>query len=162
MERVALVVALTAVVTGCTGSPAPVGDKPNLACLDEPTRPLTARDVTRVLRHYGFPVQRAGDQAVCDAAPGERMPVSLTNYDHDEATPFVSCGLRREPIWGWKLDEDLDAPPSSPIFSGRKAEFSFANLECSVYPEGEDTDQQIRRMQRAVHELVRIARARRG
>jgi hypothetical protein len=144
------------------GSPPPVGDKPNLACLDEPTRPLTGSEATQVLRRHGFMVERVRDDAICAAPPDERMPVSLTNYDRDEATPFVSCGLRRGPIWGWKLDENLDAPPSSPIFSGRKAEFSFANLECSIYPEGDETEVQIRRMQSAVHELVGIARAKRS
>lgn len=150
-------------------------EQQNLSCLDEPTRPLTAADATRALRRHGFTVFRDRTDVVCDAPAGERMPVSLTNIlfegphenisAHDEVSEregHVACGLRRKPIWGWKLDEDLDAPPASPIFSGDKATFSFANLECTLYPEGQRAQKQVRNLQYAVRELARLARAKRA
>jgi hypothetical protein len=161
--------------SGCTTTPTdPVADRPSQACVGEPTRPLTAAELTRALRGHGFTVYGIPGDAICDLPPDERMPVSVSNvlFDgphenieaHDEITEregHVICGLRRGPIWGWKLDEDLDAPPSSPIFSGDKATFSFANLECNLYPEGERRDEQVRSLQRAVRELVALARRKR-
>lgn len=102
------------------------------------------------------------------------MPISVTNVlfegphenidAHEEIAAregHVGCGLRRGPIWGWQLDEDLDAPPASPIFSGEKAVFSFANVECTLYPEGERREEQIRNLQRAMRDLFQMAREKR-
>ena len=79
-----------------------------------------------------------------------------------EREGHVFCGLRRAPIWGWTLKEDPNAPPASPIFFGDKATFFFANLECTLYPQGERRDQQVRNLQAAVRELVSLARRKRG
>jgi hypothetical protein len=69
----------------------------------------------------------------------------------------VFCGLRRGPIWGRKLEQDLDAPASSPIFSGEKATFSVENVECTVYPNGDETGRQVRNMAAAMKEIARRA-----
>jgi hypothetical protein len=167
---------LVALVCGCMGTPEDsVRDQPSQACVGEPTKPLTAGELTRALRRNGFTVFPISGDAICEAPVAERMPVSVgnvlsegphDNYDQrDEVTAkegHVFCGLRRGPIWGWKLDENLDAPPASPIFSGNKAEFYFANLECKLYPRGERSDRQIRNLQRAVRDLVRLAQRKRA
>ena len=125
-------------------------------------------------RHsWGLSYGVAGD-AICDAPVAERMPVTVSNIHfegrneniegHDEIGEregHVICGLRRGPIWGWKVDEDLDAPPASPIFSGDKATFSFANLDCTLYPQGDRSAEQVRNPQAAVRELVGVARQKR-
>jgi hypothetical protein len=178
MGRLASVgaIVLVALGCGCTGTvDDSVADLPSQACVGEPTRPLRASELTRALRRHGFTVFPVPGDAICEAPVAEQKPVSLgnvisegphDNYDQrDEITEregHVFCGLRRGPIWGWKLDENLDAPPASPIFSGDKAEFYFANLECTLYPEGERRDRQVRDLQRAVGDLVRLARNKRG
>jgi hypothetical protein len=170
-----LIAVLIGLGYGCLGPREVSVDEPSQACLGEATSPLTAAELTRTLRRHGFTVYPDPRDAICDTPVAERMPVSVSNVffqgphenieAHNEVTEregHVSCGLRRGPIWGWKLEEDLEAPPASPIFSGDKAEFSFANLECTLYPDGEGGDDQVRRLQRAVQELVRLARQKRG
>lgn len=160
---------LVVLVGGC--SDMTDAHEPSQACVEEPTRPLTAAELTRALRGHGFTVFPIPDDAICELPPSERMPVSLGNLffegphenieQHDqimEREGQVFCGLRRTPIWGMDVTEDLNAPPASPIFSGDKAEFKFANLECTIYPSGEQSDEQIRNLQRVVRELARLAR----
>ena len=173
MGRAALLTTLIAVLgCGCSASqPDLSAPESSQACIDEPTQPLTDTELTQALRRHGFTVYPIPGDAICELAPSERMPISVGNvlFDgphenidkHDEISGregHVSCGLRRAPIWGWKLDEDLDAPAASPIFSGDKATFKFANLECTIYPEGEQSDQQVRNLQGAVRDLVSLAR----
>lgn len=143
--------------------------------MGEPTRPLTSTDLVRTLRQHGFTVFPIPGDAICDAPVAERMPVSVgnvisegrnDNYDRrDEITEregHLFCGLRRSPIWGWTLDENLNAPPASPVFSGDKVEISFANLECTLYPEGDRKHIQVRNLQRAVRVLVSRGRSKRS
>lgn|SRR5829696_1753050 len=177
MGRLASVAAiLVAVGCGCGGQvDDSVDDLPSQACVSEPTRPLTASELMGTLRRHGFTVFRIPGDAICVAPVAERMPVSVgnvlsegphENYDRrDEITEregHVFCGLRRGPIWGWKLDENLDAPPASPLFSGDKAEFNFANLECTLYPKGARKDVHVRNLQRAVRDLASLARRKRN
>jgi hypothetical protein len=161
---------LLALGCGCVAATEDSARRPSQDCVRESTWPLTASELTRALHRHGFTVFPIPGDAICHAPPADRMPVSVgnvisagphDNYDRrDEITEqqgHLFCGLRRRPIWGWKLDEDLDAPPS-PIFSGDKAEFYFANLECKLYPKGERSDEQVRNLQRAIRDLVRLAR----
>lgn len=140
------------------------------SCIDEPTQPLTETELTQALRRHGLTVYPIPGDAICDAPPSERMPISVGNLlfdgpqenidEHDQISRsegHVFCGLRRAPIWGWKLDEDLDAPPASPIFSGEKATFKFANLECTIYPKGSEATSRFA-ISRAVRDLVSVAR----
>ena len=157
---------LVGLAGGCSGAAVPSAS-PRLDCAGEPTRPLTAPEATRVLRRHGFTVRPEPADVICDAPdPDEDMPVSLSNSAVDdtrlEREGHLLCGLRRGPIWGWKLDEDLEAPPSSPLFSGDKATFSFANLECTLYPRGDRGRAQVRSIQQAVRELARLARMKRA
>ena len=173
MRRLAVAAILVTVGCGCVGPAVDsVDDLPSQECVGEPTRPLTATELMRTLRRHGFTVFRIPGDAICDAPMAERMPVSVgnvlsegphDNYDlRDEITEregHVFCGLRRGPIWGWELDEDLDAPAASPVFSGDKAEVYFANLECKLYPEGVRKGVQVHNLQRAVRDLVSLARS---
>ncbi len=114
------------------------------------------------MHRYDFTVRPDRDSVICGGlgSEAEEMPVELTNSLDDEIAEregTVFCGVRRGPIWGPKLEKDLDAPASSPIFSGRKAEFSVANVECSIYPNGPRSGAQIRRMERAMEEIDRLA-----
>ena len=175
MVRALLLTILLAAVGGCDPGSTPSGyDQPSQACAREPTAPLTAAELTRTLRANGFTVFPEPGVAICDVPATERMPISVTNVlfegphenidAHEEIAAregHVGCGLRRGPIWGWQLDEDLDAPPASPIFSGEKAVFSFANVECTLYPEGERREEQIRNLQRAMRDLFQMAREKR-
>lgn len=177
MGRLACVAAiLIALGCGCTGpGDDSVDALPSQACVHEPTRPLIATELIRTLRRHGFTVSPIPGDAICEGPVAERMPVSVgnvisegpnDNYDRrDEITEregHVFCGLRRGPIWGWKLEEDLNAPPASPVFSGDKAEIYFANLECVLYPEGARKDVQVRNLQRAVRDLVSRTRRKRS
>jgi hypothetical protein len=167
---------LVALGWGCTANTGgSSGDLPTQACADESTRPLTADELTRVLRRHGCTVFPVPGDVICEVPVAERMPVRLGNVisqgPHDnygereritEHQGHLFCGLRRGPIWGWQLDENLKAPPASPIFSGDKAEFYFANLECTLYPEGERSDRQVHNLQSAVRDLARLALRKRG
>jgi hypothetical protein len=156
---VLLVVAAGA--AGCGGVPAPA--EQDTSCAGDPTRPITADMLKRVLARHGISVRLHYDGVICGGpigSPEEEMPVELSN-DQDEAAMeregTVFCGLRRGSIWGRKLEQDFDAPASSPIFSGEKAEFSVANVECSVYPSGDESGRQVRNMAAAMKEIARLA-----
>jgi hypothetical protein len=93
-----------------------------------------------MLARHDITVRANYDGVICGGfigSPEEEMPVKLGN-DSDEAAMerqgTVFCGLRRGPIWGPKLESNLDAPPASPIFSGKKAEFKVANLGARSIP----------------------------
>ncbi|MGH3101201.1 MAG: hypothetical protein ACRDPU_09425, partial [Thermoleophilia bacterium] len=141
----AFVVALAA---ACGGVASPA--EQDTSCAGDPTKPVTTEMLKRVLAGRDITVRAHYDGVICGGAIGSReeeMPVELSN-DQDEAAMeregTVFCGLRRGPIWGRKLEQDLDAPASSPIFSGEKATFSVANVECTVYPDGDESGRQVR------------------
>jgi hypothetical protein len=155
--------AVVVVVAGCASVPGPAS-KPDTSCAGDPTRPISAKTLRRVLARHDITVRPYYDGVICGPFLGsrdEQMPVELSN-DRNEAAMkregTVFCGLRRGPIWGPKLESDLDAPASSPVFSGRVAEFKVANVECSVYPDGPQTEVQVGNLQRAMVALARRAR----
>ena len=154
----AFLVALMAACGG-VGSPAEQDD----SCVGDPTRPITTEVLRRVLDRHDVTVRAHYDGVICGGAIGSRdeeMPVELSNEQNEAAVAregTVFCGLRRGPIWGRKLEQDLDAPASSPIFSGEKATFSVANVECTVYPDGDESGRQVRNMVSAMEEIARLA-----
>jgi hypothetical protein len=163
MRAVLLSVSFVAFAAACggVGSPAEQDD----SCAGDPTRPVTTEVLMRVLARHDVTVRAHYDGVICGGAIGSReeeMPVELSN-DQDEAAVAregtVFCGLRRGPIWGRKLEQDLDAPASSPIFSGEKATFSVANVECTIYPDGDESGRQVRNMVSAMKEIARLAAA---
>jgi hypothetical protein len=163
--RAAVLILLAVLATGCGGVPAPATEEQDTSCAGEPTKPIAARTLKRVLARHDIHVRLYYEGVICGGSigsPEEEMPVQLSN-DHDEAAMeregTVYCGLRRGPIWGGKLEQDLDAPASSPIFSGEKAEFSVANVECSIYPDGDGSGRQVRNMVAAMKETARLARS---
>jgi hypothetical protein len=173
-SRLLIPFSLSILLCGCVGVTDNI-TQPSQSCVGEPTEPITASELARSLKRHEFSVHPILGDAICDGPVSDRMPVSLGNVHfegphenidrHAEITRregHVFCGLRRGPIWGWRLDEDLNAPPASPIFSGDKATFSFANLECTLYPEGARRQEQVRNLQRAVRELSALARRKRA
>lgn len=54
------------------------------------------------------------------------------NDDDARDEGWVTCSVFRGPLPGRRLEADLDAEPDSPIFSGRKAEFRLANVDCRL------------------------------
>lgn len=160
--RAALSLLLLVVLAAACGDVVP-SVEPSTSCAGDPTRPITAQMLKRVLAGHEITVRAYYDGVICGGvvgSPEEEMPVELSN-DRDEAAMkregTVFCGLRRGPIWGTKLEQDLDAPASSPIFSGEKATFSVANVECSLYPDGEESGRQVRNIAAAMKEIARLA-----
>jgi hypothetical protein len=168
MARLALLGTLLAIlVCGCSATDT-LGERSQV-CIGEPTQPITSSELRQALRQYGFTVltETGAAAVICDLPPRQRMPIAFSNIifeGPDENTKqhrqiskregHYYCGLRRGPIWGTELNEDLDAPPASPIFGGDKAEFKFANLECTIYPEGDRKGEQVRNLQQVVRDLV--------
>lgn len=118
-----------------------------------------------MLRSAGFSVHKAERSDVCSASD---IAEDITNIhfegkyentgEHDDISEregHLGCVLRRNR--GSRRDPvriDTDAPAASPIFSGRKATFSFANLECTLYPDGDDPESQIERLRLAFERLA--------
>jgi hypothetical protein len=157
-----VLLACALLTAGCGGVPGPGGSGVDTSCAGEPTRPITSAMLKRTLEQNGFTVRPDRESVICGGlgSADEEMPVELTNSLDSEVADregTVFCGLRRGPIWGAELEKDLDAPASSPIFSGEKAEFSVANVECSVYPKGPRSGAQVRSMERVMEEIDRLA-----
>ncbi len=119
------------------------------------------------MRAHGFSVRASTKSADCEgfdvsSMRRDEIPViavsnDLTGSGSDASNRegWMSCLLRRGPLWGSKPRIDLNAPPNSPIFSGRKAEFSYQNVECSLYPsDDEHADAQIARANGAFRALL--------
>jgi hypothetical protein len=67
----------------------------------------------------------------------------------------IDCLLSKRSIYAGKPQTDLHAPAYSPIYHGRKAEFSFANVDCVLHAGDAKADEQVARFALAVSELVR-------
>jgi len=162
-------------MSGCVALPPSSAGKTD--CAGEPTLPISAAVLVRTLRRNHFTVYADPSDVVCSSSdpvapsdPEEDMPLSVTNVlfdgpheniaSHDEITKregHVICGARRGPIWGPKLNKEFDAPPDSPIFSGEKALFKVANIECTIYPDGSRSGTQVRNLDRAMEEIERLS-----
>lgn len=137
------------------------------ACSGGEARPLSIQVVARTLREHGFNVQPEGRSEICGGVGAEEVVADLTNVhfdgpyenieSHDEVQRregMVICAIRRGPLWGNTLQKDLDAPAASPIFSGPKAVFFLANVECTIYPDEDRRQEQVGRLDRAMTRLV--------
>jgi hypothetical protein len=79
---------------------------------------------------------------------------NLSEQDEIDAKQgSVHCAIYRESLFGRTLASDLDAPAASPIFSGDKAEFFLANVQCTIYPQGEAKAEQVARLQHVMEAL---------
>lgn len=128
--------------------------------------PLSPQSVVAVFKAHGFSVRISTTSTDCQgfdaSAPRDQLPAYAISNDLEFlGTPAakregtLSCLLRNGPIWGRKLKSNLNAPPSSPIFKGRKAEFFYKNLECTLYPSsGDDAEAQVRRLDQAFAVIV--------
>jgi hypothetical protein len=118
--------------------------------------------VVRALRTHGFSVRSSTTSRDCggfDVSDADEAPgFAVSNADGAGRAPrgegTLYCLLRQGPIWGRTLEFGADAKPSSPIFTGRKAEASFANLECTLYPEKRNAAERVRALRRALRELA--------
>jgi hypothetical protein len=155
-------------VSGCMGLGLPDDDGASPRCPGGRTQPLAIADVARTLKHHGFSVGRDDGSALCSA---QQVAAVLTNihFDgphenisaHDEISEregHVSCAVERRNVSGTKLRTDLHAPAASPIFSGRKARFWLANIDCVIYPEGPTTERNVKRLELAMKQLERLVR----
>lgn len=137
-------------------------------CNDQLGRPLKARDVVAAFRAEGFTMRSLPESFYCntanfDRANSDRIIADVSNQrsvtmDEDVvdregwATCDVSVG---SPDFSTELFVDLNRGPDSPIFSGTKAVFSVANVDCKLYPHGDRSEEQIARAHAAMKRLAR-------
>ena len=151
---VLFLVALTA--SGCTGA---FADDP--VC-EGVTGPISPETVEASLVASGFTVERLGRSSSCGGIEtvSDQIVVHLSNehigsYDERHETEGgLDCLLRRTPIWGSKLEKNLRAGPNSPIYSGEHAWFHVQNVECTMYPGGDDPEAQVARLDEAMTRLA--------
>jgi hypothetical protein len=159
MPRPIFLVVCALMASGCSE----VSSDPQIPkCPGGAAAPLSSTEVATALREQGFSVFE--DDEGCAGAEDKVMDLTniLFSGPHENISEHaeigateghVGCGLGREPLFGNKLDSDLEAPAASPFFSGDKAEFLLANVQCTIYPEGDDKAGQVARLQRAMEAL---------
>lgn len=137
-------------------------------CEDELGDPLKAADLVAAFRAEGFTMKSLAASDYCgpvdaaDTPPAYRTVADVsnddpaTNLDDDvrDAEGWATCSVFRGPVRETQLEADLDASADSPIFSGRKAEFRLANVDCRLYPASGEEEAQIRRAHAAMKRLV--------
>lgn len=147
---------------GLPGGDAFVEDGP---CRDELGKPLKARDVVTAFRAEGFSVSSLDMSFYCEPShsDGETAIADVSNQEGpvdgaDEREGWATCHVYRDGgAPPYRLDADLEVGPDSPIFSGTKAQFSLANVNCSLYPsyEGNAGRAQVRKAHEAMKRLER-------
>jgi hypothetical protein len=148
MHRLVLVGLCALVVVGCDAF---LEDEVALPrCSGKRAVPIETKTVVEALRREGFSAEVQKRSELC-SAPDTVAEVS--NFEHAEEGALVGCGVREAPLRGKDLEIDLDAPPASPIFSGDKVLFWLANVECTLYPNGDDEEGQVERLTRAMETL---------
>jgi hypothetical protein len=124
--------------------------------------PLESKAVVRAFRKHGFSVRSSTTSEDCkgflvtDANDAPGFAISNTTgtggSPGDEGTLY--CLLRQGPIWGNELKFNGRAKPASPIFSGKKAQATFTNLECTLYPKGTNAGDRVGAFRQAMQELA--------
>lgn len=114
------------------------------------------------LRRYGFSATSSTSPKECGVFAKAWMPAWIISNSLDgaqderrKAEGWISCDLRKRPLWGPSAKKDLHAPAASPIFHGEKATFFYENLSCSLYPTEKD---QVSRFERAMDQIVERSR----
>jgi hypothetical protein len=118
--------------------------------------------VVAVFRRNGFPVHATTKFADCQLG-GTAYVITNAAYEIDPGTyaeiqdteGTINCSLARMSIYVGKPQIDLHAPEHSPLYHGRKAEFSFENLDCVLHAGDVKANEQVTRFARAVRQLVR-------
>jgi hypothetical protein len=120
-------------------------------CSGAAASPLMTKRVLEALREQGidaFSEEKAG------ACVDDSVAASITNVVLDEDTPAgqgnVFCTVYRAPVFRGDLEEETD---DGLLSLGGETDFSLANVDCSVYPHGDDEDAQIARLRRAMQAL---------
>ena len=150
-----LVVLAAVGATGCTGS------ESNPLC-EGATGPISSEEVEASLATSGFTVERLDRSFYCGAIEvvNDQIVVHLSNEhigsfdERHETEGGLDCMLRRTPIWGSKLEKNLRAGPNSPMYSGEHAWFHLQNVECTMYPGGDDPEGQVARLDEAMTRLA--------
>ena len=150
-----LVVLAAVGATGCTGGES---DPP----CEGATGPISSEEVEASLAMSGFTVEWLDHSFYCGSIDvvSEQIVVHLSNehigsFDERHDTEGgLDCLLRRTPIWGSKLEKNLRAGPNSPIYSGEHAWFHIQNVECTMYPGGDDPEAQVARLDEAMTRLA--------
>jgi hypothetical protein len=128
-----------------------VGEPEPPRCSGGPASPLSAELVLQTLRDEGLTMGLEDESELCAI---HDVVADFTNGEVNASREgFVGCAVRKEPLRSNTLRVDRDAPPASPIFSGDKAKLWLANVECTIYPEGNDKAGQIARLERALERL---------
>jgi hypothetical protein len=161
-----LVVSSLLLLLGCAEVP---GADSIPACKGGKAEPISIKRVRATLRSHGFTAEPEEREAICGPGEGPEAVAVITNSHFDG--PFenihqhaeiarregvVICAVRRSPLVRSRADtlqKDFDAPAASPIFNGKKAEFYLANVECTIYPEGDQSGQQVAALDAAMVEL---------
>jgi hypothetical protein len=161
----AAVVALL-LVTGCGGGGGDVTPvvEPGAgsSCRGGAARPIPVRRVVAAFRRNGFSVYATTKSLGCEFSD-KAYVVTNADYDIDpdkyqriqNTEGTINCSLSTSSIYPGKPQLDLHAPAYSPIFHGRKADFSFANLDCVLYAGDARANEQVGRFARVVKELLR-------
>jgi hypothetical protein len=149
-QRLAVVIASLTIVFALVGC----GGKDSAAvatgrCTGGSTRPLAPEEVVRIFRAQGLSAVTSTRAQDC----GESIAYDVANTAVQDHEGWLTCSLFGTPIFRRVPALDLEARSNSPIFSGRKATFHFANIECFFYP---DTDEQMARFARAARQIARI------
>jgi hypothetical protein len=158
--RIAILAASVLLLAAC--GPVDI-DASKGSCAGGRARPIAPSLVIAALKTQGFHASSSTTSDLCGAFDPSVRGAEVAAYEvstaQEHGQPWVSCILRRGPLWGHELRKDLDAAPDSPIFSGRKAEVSFENVECSIYPSDDDrADAEIRRFSAAIDAIARAVR----
>ena len=135
----ALVVGLSG-LTACGSVTNGGGD----TCVGGPTSPITIDALERALSHQGLDLEARERSALCGAGVGV---ADLENAD--SGTGLTSCLVRRRPIYAHpkRLRKRDSSYP--------KTEFFLANVECSIYPQGDRDLQRRASLEHALRDLER-------
>jgi hypothetical protein len=149
MHKAVLLALCVLAVSGC--DEIFVGEPELPRCSGGPASPLSAELVLQTLRGEGLSM---GPEEASELCAIHDVVADFTNGEANaNREGFVGCTVRRAPLRGNTLRIDPDAAPASPIFSGDKADLWLANVECTIYPEGNDKAGQVARLRRAMEKL---------
>lgn len=121
-------------------------------------KPVSVAAAREALRDAGFSVERVTVRRCRGDTRREDILAELSNENMgdriEEEQGSVTCAIYRGPIYNG-FNRDLHEPAASPIFTGRKASWWFANVECDIYPSERNPDEQVAKLNSAMETLAR-------
>jgi hypothetical protein len=161
-----LALAIVVIATGCDGEG--VSHQTGAARLNQSGqacvgvgKPIIAQAVLRTLRRAGYSMTRSRLGSWCRGYSPKYDTIAFLSNDPNDQYPqaiqntqgLLDCEVRRGPIYS-AFRADLHEAPNSPIYSGRKAAWSFDNVDCEVYAGDTHPDQQVARIDRVMRSLA--------